>query len=86
MNEEQKKLLFYFIEEVESNNETEDTIHNKQKYLLEELEKISESHEDLKETVIKLSDSMVDLCEKIKNQYFEYGIIAKDVHNTHILD
>ena len=85
MEKEQQNLLFYFIEEISSDAENKTTLHQKQENLLSELEKIPEKFPDLKELISHLSDSMVELCSEMKYKYFEYGITANDILNTHVL-
>ena len=85
MDNEQKNLLFYFIEEVSSDNDNKTILHQKQENLLSELEQIPEEFPELKEIISRLSDSIVDLCSEMKYKYFEYGITANDILNTHVL-
>ena len=85
MDNEQKNLLFYFIEEVRSDTDNKTILHQKQENLLSELEQIPEEFPELKEIISRLSDSIVDLCSEMKYKYFEYGITANDILNTHVL-
>ena len=85
MDNEQKNLLFYFIEEVSSDTDNKTILHQKQENLLSELEQIPEEFPELKEIISRLSDSIVDLCSEMKYKYFEYGITANDILNTHVL-
>ena len=85
MDNEQKNLLFYFIEEVSSDTDNKTILHQKQENLLSELEQIPEEFPELKEIISRLSDSIVDLCIEMKYKYFKYGITANDILNTHVL-
>ena len=85
MNNEQKNLLFYFIEEVSTDTDNKTILHQKQENLLSELEQIPEEFPELKEIISRLSDSIVDLCSEMKYKYFKYGITANDILNTHVL-
>ncbi len=85
MDNEQKNLLFYFIEEVSSDIDNKTTLYQKQENLLSELEQIPKKFPDLKEVISRLSDSVVELCSEMKYKYFEYGITANDILNTHVL-
>ena len=85
MDNEQKNLLFYFIEEVSSDTDNKTILHQKQENLLSELEQIPEEFPELKEIISRLSDSIVDLCSEMKYKYFKYGITANDILNTHVL-
>ena len=85
MDNEQKNLLFYFIEEVSTDTDNKTILHQKQENLLSELEQIPEEFPELKEIISRLSDSIVDLCSEMKYKYFEYGITANDILNTHVL-
>ena len=85
MDNGQKNLLFYFIEQVSSDTDNKTILHQKQENLLSELEQIPEKFPDLKEVINRLSDSVVELCSEIKYKYFEHGITANDILNTHVL-
>ena len=85
MYNEQKNLLFYFIEEVSTDTDNKTILHQKQENLLSKLEQIPEEFPDLKEIISRLSDSIVDLCSEMKYKYFEYRITANDILNTHVL-
>lgn len=85
MDNEQKNLLFYFIEEVSSDTDNKTILHQKQENLLSELEQIPEEFPELKEIISRLSDLIVELCSEMKYKYFEYGITANDILNTHVL-
>ena len=85
MDNGQKNLLFYFIEEVSTDTDNKTILHQKQENLLSELEQIPEEFPELKEIISRLSDSIVDLCSEMKYKYFEYGITANDILNTHVL-
>ena len=85
MDNEQKNLLFYFIEEVSTDTDNKTILHQKQENLLSELEQMPEKFPELKEIISRLSDSIVDLCSEMKYKYFEYGITANDILNTHVL-
>ena len=81
------KKIFYSIlyEEVNSDTENKTILHQKQESLLSELENIPENFPELKEIINRLSDSLVELCSEMKYKYFEYGITASDILNTHVL-
>ena len=85
MDNEQKNLLFYFIEEVSSDTDNKTILHQKQENLPSELEQIPEEFPELKEIISRLSDLIVELCSEMKYKYFEYGITANDILNTHVL-
>ena len=85
MDNEQKNLLFYFIEEVSSDTDNKTILHQKQESLLSELENIPENFPDLEGVISRLSDVVVELCSEMKYQYFEYGITANYILNTHVL-
>ena len=85
MEKEQKNLLFYFIEEISSDAENKAILNQKQENLLSELEQITENFPDLKELINRLSDSVIELCSEMKYKYFEYGITAGEIMNTHVL-
>lgn len=85
MEKEQKNLLYYLIEEINSNTENKTTLYQKQETLLSELEKIPEEFPELKKLITRLSDSTVELFSELKYRYFEYGITADDILKTHVL-
>ncbi len=83
MNNNQKDLIFYFLEEMDLNNTDSNSFHNQTVTLIEKFEEISRNHDELKNTMNELSDLFINLCASIKARYFEYGIItASVIENT----
>ena len=83
MNNNQKDLIFYFLEEMDLNNTDSNSFHNQTVTLIEKFEEISRNHDELKNIMNELSDLFINLCASIKVRYFEYGIItASVIENT----
>ena len=86
MKKSQKDLIFYFMEEIQLNDESENSLYNQQEKLLSELEEIPMNYQELQGIITRLSDMIVNLCSEMKYTYFEYGITARHVLDTTILE
>ena len=83
MSNEQKDLVFYFLEEMDMNSTDTASFHNQSFSLIKKFEEIGSGYEELNSTMNELSDLLINLCASIKAKYFEYGILtALAVKNT----
>jgi|GEM_PF-4801486 len=75
----QKKLIFYFLEATDMDKTAE-----AEKEIIAEIGKIENYLENidgkkLKVNTVQLEEKILNLVAKLKNQYFDYGVVAREI-------
>lgn len=82
MKQEQKNLIFQFIEELYSENKGKEEIRKKEEEIYIKLERLEAGDPSLKNEVSNIINLISSLYSDVKYRYFEYGIIARTVKDT----